>query len=150
MHYDYLLVGAGLFNAVFCEHARRAGKSCLVIERRPHIAGNIYTEKTEGIDVHVYGAHIFHTSDKEVWEYVNRFARFNNFVNRVKANYKGTLYSLPFNMYTFEKLWGVHTAQDAQEIIEKQRAVLQVKTPQNLEEQAIILVGTDVYEKLVK
>ena len=150
MHYDYLLVGAGLFNAVFCEHARRAGKSCLVIERRPHIAGNIYTEKTEGIDVHVYGAHIFHTSDKEVWEYVNRFARFNNFVNRVKANYKGTLYSLPFNMYTFEKLWGVHTAQEAQEIIDKQRAVLQGKTPQNLEEQAISLVGTDVYEKLVK
>ena len=150
MHYDYLLVGAGLFNAVFCEHARRAGKSCLVIERRNHIAGNIYTEKVEGIDVHVYGAHIFHTSDKQVWEYVNRFARFNNFVNRVKANYKGTLYSLPFNMYTFEKLWGVHTAEEAKAIIEKQRACLQGKTPQNLEEQAISLVGKDVYERLVK
>lgn len=149
-HYDYLLVGAGLFNAVFCEHACRAGKKCLVVERRNHIAGNIYTKKQEDIDVHVYGAHIFHTSDKEVWEYVQKFASFNNFVNRVKANYKGTLYSMPFNLYTFEKLWGVKTAQQAQEILERQRAELNGKTPQNLEEQAISLVGRDVYETLVK
>lgn len=150
MHYDYLLVGAGLFNAVFCEHALRAGKSCLVVERRDHIAGNIYTEQVEGIDVHVYGAHIFHTSDEAVWEYVNRFAGFNGFINRVKANYKGTIYSMPFNMYTFEKLWGVKTAEEAQAIIERQRAELGGKQPQNLEEQAISLVGRDVYETLVK
>ena len=150
MHYDYLLVGAGLYNAVFCEHAVRAGKSCLVVERRDHIAGNIYTEKREGIDVHVYGAHIFHTSDEEVWEYVNKFAKFNGFVNRVRANYKGKLYSMPFNMYTFEQLWGVKTAEEAKAIIDGQRASLGGKTPQNLEEQAIGLVGTDVYETLVK
>ena len=150
MHYDYLLVGAGLFNAVFCEHALRAGKSCLVVERRSHIAGNIYTEQVEGIDVHVYGAHIFHTSDETVWEYVNRFAGFNGFINRVKANYKGTIYSMPFNMYTFEKLWGVKTAEEAQAIIERQRAELGGKQPENLEEQAISLVGRDVYETLVK
>ncbi len=150
MHYDYLLVGAGLFNAVFCEHAIRAGKTCLVIERRDHIAGNIYTRKVEGIDVHVYGAHIFHTSDEAVWEYVNRFARFNGFVNRVKANYRGTLYSMPFNMYTFRQLWGVETAEEARRIIDEQRADLSGKTPANLEEQAISLVGHDVYERLVK
>ena len=150
MHYDYLLVGAGLYNAVFCEHAVRAGKSCLVVERRDHIAGNIYTEKREGIDVHVYGAHIFHTSDEEVWEYVNKFAKFNGFVNRVRANYKGKLYSMPFNMYTFEQLWGVKTAEEAKAIIDGQRASLGGKTPQNLEEQAIGLVGTDVYKTLVK
>ena len=124
MHYDYLLVGAGLFNAVFCEHARRAGKSCLVVERMGHIAGNIYTEKREGIDVHVYGAHIFHTSDEEVWNYVQKFATFNGFINRVKANYKGKLYSMPFNMYTFGRLWGVKTAEEAKAIIDGQRAVL--------------------------
>lgn len=150
MHYDYLLVGAGLYNAVFCEHAVRAGKKCLVVERRDHIAGNIYTEKVEDIDVHIYGAHIFHTSDKEVWDYICRFAHFNGFVNRVKANYKGTIYSMPFNMYTFEKLWGVKTPEEAQAIIEKQRACLNGKTPENLEEQAISLVGTDVYRTLVK
>ena len=150
MHYDYLLVGAGLYNAVFCEHAVRAGKSCLVVERRSHIAGNIYTEKVEGIDVHVYGAHIFHTSNEEVWTYVNQFASFNHFVNRVKANYKGKLYSMPFNMYTFEQLWGTKTAEEAQAIIESQRAALGGKQPENLEEQAISLVGTDVYETLVK
>ena len=149
-HYDYLLVGAGLFNAVFCEHALRAGKSCLVVEKRGHIAGNIYTEKREGIDVHVYGAHIFHTSDEAVWEYANRFAKFNGFVNRVKANYKGKLYSMPFNMYTFEQLWGVKTAEEAKAIIDQQRASLGGKTPENLEEQAISLVGTDVYKTLVK
>ena len=136
MHYDYLLVGAGLYNAVFCEHAVRAGKTCLVVERRGHIAGNIYTEKREGIDVHVYGAHIFHTSDEQVWEYVNRFAAFNGFVNRVKAEYKGKRYSMPFNMYTFEQLWGVKTAEEAKAIIDRQRASLGGKTPQNLEEQA--------------
>ena len=150
MHYDYLLVGAGLYNAVFCEHAVRAGKSCLVVERRSHIAGNIYTEKVEGIDVHVYGAHIFHTSNEEVWTYVNQFASFNHFVNRVKANYKGKLYSMPFNMYTFEQLWGTKTAEEAQAIIESQRTALGGKQPENLEEQAISLVGTDVYETLVK
>ncbi len=149
-HYDYLLVGAGLFNAVFCEHALRAGKSCLAVEKRGHIAGNIYTERREGIDVHVYGAHIFHTSDEEVWNYANKFATFNHFVNRVKANYKGTIYSMPFNMYTFEKLWGVKTAEEAKAIIDEQRAVLGGKTPENLEEQAISLVGKDVYETLVK
>ena len=150
MHYDYLLVGAGLYNAVFCEHAVRAGKTCLVVERRGHIAGNIYTEKREGIDVHVYGAHIFHTSDEQVWEYVNRFAAFNGFVNRVKAEYKGKRYSMPFNMYTFEQLWGVKTAEEAKAIIDGQRAALHGKQPENLEEQAISLVGTDVYNTLVK
>ena len=149
-HYDYLLVGAGLFNAVFAEHAIRAGKSCLVLEKRNHVAGNIYTEKREGIDVHVYGAHIFHTSDEEIWNYVNEFAEFNGFVNRVKANYKGKSYSMPFNMYTFESLWGVKTAEEAKKIIEEQRACLHGKQPQNLEEQAISLVGRDVYETLIK
>ncbi len=150
MHYDYLLVGAGLFNAVFCEHARRAGKTCLLVERRDHIAGNIYTKSVEGIDVHMYGAHIFHTSDPALWEYVNRFDTFNGFVNRVKAMYKGTLYSLPFNMYTFQQLWGVTDAEQAKAIIDEQRACLHGKTPENLEEQAISLVGKDVYLRLVK
>lgn len=149
-HFDYLLVGAGLFNAVFAEHASRAGKTCLMIERRGHIAGNIYTEKREGIDVHVYGAHIFHTSDEEVWQYVNRFASFNGFINRVKAKFEGKVYSMPFNMYTFESLWGVHTAEEAKKIIDEQRACLAGKTPENLEEQAISLVGRDVYETLIK
>lgn len=149
-HYDYLLVGAGLTNAVVAEHALRAGKTCLVIERRGHIGGNIYTEKREGIDVHVYGAHIFHTSDEEVWQYVNRFAAFNGFVNRVKANFRGKLFSMPFNMYTFEALWGVKTPEEAQAIIDSQRACLGGKQPENLEEQAISLVGRDVYETLVK
>lgn len=150
MHYDYLLVGAGLFNAVFCEHAMRAGKSCLIIEKRPHIAGNIYTEQVEDIQVHRYGAHIFHTSNREIWEYVNQFATFNHFINRVKANYKGKLYSLPFNMATFEALWGVKTAEEAQAIIEKQREDLADREPQNLEEQAIKLVGRDVYHTLIE
>lgn len=149
-HFDYLLVGAGLFNAVFAEHASRAGKTCLMIERRGHIAGNIYTEKREGIDVHVYGAHIFHTSDEEVWKYVNRFASFNGFINRVKAKFEGKIYSMPFNMYTFESLWGVQTAEEAKKIIDEQRACLAGKTPENLEEQAISLVGRDVYETLIK
>ena len=148
--YDYLIVGAGLFGCVFAHEANKAGKKCLVIERRAHIGGNAYTERLEGIDIHRYGAHIFHTSDEAVWEYVNRFAGFNGVINRVKANYKGTIYSMPFNMYTFEKLWGVKTAEEAQAIIERQRAELGGKQPQNLEEQAISLVGRDVYETLVK
>jgi UDP-galactopyranose mutase len=139
-----------LYSAVFCEHAIRAGKTCLVVEKRDHIGGNVYTKEVEGINVHVYGPHIFHTSNKEVWDYVNRFAKFNNFVNRMKANYKGTLYSLPFNMYTFEKLWGVKTEAEVHEIIERQRSYLKGKEPENLEEQAISLVGKDVYETLVK
>ena len=150
MHYDYLLVGAGLFNAVFCQHAIKAGKSCLIIDKRSHIAGNIYTEEIEGIQVHTYGAHIFHTSDTEVWEYINQFATFNNFINRVKANYNGKIYSLPFNMATFEALWGVKTPEEAMAIIEKQRQVLRGKEPENLEEQAISLVGTDVYHTLIE
>ena len=150
MHYDYLLVGAGLFNAVFCQHAIAAGKSVLVIDKRAHIGGNIYTKEIENIPVHMYGAHIFHTSDEEVWAYVNQFAHFNNFVNRVKANFNGKIYSLPFNMATFEALWGVQTAEEAKKIIEAQRQVLNGKEPQNLEEQAISLVGTDVYRTLIE
>lgn len=150
MHYDYLLVGAGLFNAVICQHAIKAGKTCCVIDKRSHIAGNIYTQEIAGIQVHMYGAHIFHTSNQEVWEYINQFATFNNFINRVKANYNGKMYSLPFNMATFEALWGVKTPQEAEAIIEKQRAILQGRTPKNLEEQAIHLVGTDVYHTLIE
>jgi len=148
--YDYLVVGAGLFGAVFAQQAKQAGKSVLVIDKRDHIAGNVYTEQIEGINVHVYGAHIFHTNNKEVWDYVNRFTEFNRFTNSPVANYKGELYSLPFNMYTFNKMWGVVTPQQAAEKIAEQRAAAGITEPKNLEEQAISLVGTDIYEKLVK
>ena len=149
-HYDYLIVGAGLYGAVFAQKAMEAGKTCLVIEKRDHIAGNIYTEAVEGIQVHRYGAHIFHTSNGEVWEYVNRFATFNRYTNSPVANYKGEIYNMPFNMNTFNKMWGVITPAEAQAEIERQRAAHYVAEPKNLEEQAINLVGTDIYEKLVK
>lgn len=148
--YDYLVVGAGLFGAVFAHEAALKGKKVKVIERRNHIAGNIYTREEEGIQVHQYGAHIFHTSDKEIWDYVNQFAEFNRYTNSPVANYKGEIYNLPFNMNTFNKLWGVVTPAEAQAKIEEQCAVLNGKTPENLEEQAISLVGTDIYEKLIK
>ena len=148
--YDYLVVGAGLYGAVFAQEAKAAGKSVLVIDKRNHIAGNVHCEEVEGINVHVYGAHIFHTNNKEVWNYVNRFAEFNRFTNSPVANYKGELYSLPFNMYTFNKMWGVVTPQEAQAKIEEQKAAAGITEPKNLEEQAISLVGTDIYEKLVK
>ena len=147
--YDYLVVGAGLYGAVFAQEAKAAGKSVLVIDKRNHIAGNVYCEEVEGINVHVYGAHIFHTNNKEVWQYVNRFAEFNRFTNSPVANYKGELYSMPFNMYTFNKMWGVVTPQEAQAKIDEQRKEIQGE-PQNLEEQAISLVGRDIYERLVK
>ncbi|MDG9519463.1 UDP-galactopyranose mutase [Streptococcus pneumoniae] len=148
--YDYLVVGAGLFGAVFAHEAALKGKKVKVIEKRNHIAGNIYTREEEGIQVHQYGAHIFHTSDKEIWEYVNQFAEFNRYTNSPVANYKGEIYNLPFNMNTFNKLWGVVTPAEAQVKIEEQRAILNGKAPENLEEQAISLVGTDIYEKLIK
>ena len=148
--YDYLIVGAGLFGAVFAHEAALKGKKVKVIEKRNHIAGNIYTREEEGIQVHQYGAHIFHTSDKEIWDYVNQFADFNRYTNSPVANYKGEIYNLPFNMNTFNKLWGVVTPAEAQAKIDEQRAVLNGKTPENLEEQAISLVGTDIYEKLIK
>ena len=150
MKYDYLVVGAGLFGAVFAQQCKAAGKSVLVIDKRPNIAGNVYTEEVEGINVHVYGAHIFHTNNKQVWDYVNRFAEFNRFTNSPVANYKGELYSLPFNMYTFNKMWGVVTPEQAEAKIQEQRAAAGITEPKNLEEQAISLVGTDIYEKLVK
>jgi UDP-galactopyranose mutase len=150
MKYDYLIVGAGLFGAVFAHEAKAAGKSVLVIDKRPNIAGNVYTEEVEGINVHVYGAHIFHTNNKKVWDYVTRFAEFNRFTNSPVANYKGELYSLPFNMYTFNKMWGVVTPEQAAAKIDEQRAAAGITEPKNLEEQAISLVGTDIYEKLVK
>ncbi|MGT2926484.1 UDP-galactopyranose mutase [Streptococcus cuniculipharyngis] len=148
--YDYLVVGAGLFGAVFAHEAALKGKKVKVIEKRDHIAGNIYTREEEGIQVHQYGAHIFHTSDKELWDYVNQFAEFNRYTNTPIANYKGEIYNLPFNMNTFNKLWGVVTPAEAQAKIDEQRSVLGGKTPENLEEQAISLVGTDIYEKLIK
>lgn len=147
--YDYLVVGAGLYGAVFAREAMDAGKSVLVIDRRSHIGGNIYTENVEGINVHRYGAHIFHTSNKEVWDYINRFTEFNNYVNSPIANYKGEIYNMPFNMNTFSKMWGVFTPAEAQAKIDEQRAEI-TGEPQNLEEQAISLVGRDIYEKLVK
>ena len=147
--YDFLIVGAGLYGAVFAREAAKRGKTSLVIDRRPHIAGNVYTEKTEGINVHKYGAHIFHTNNKEVWDYLQQFASFNRFTNSPVANYRGELYSLPFNMYTFNKMWGVITPEEAREKIAEQRAEIKGE-PQNLEEQAISLVGRDIYEKLVK
>lgn len=147
---DYLIVGAGLFGAVFAHEAKEAGKTCLVIDKRNHIAGNIYTDKVKDIDVHQYGAHIFHTSNETVWNYVNRFAKFNRYTNSPVANYKGEIYNMPFNMNTFNKLWGVVTPQEAQAKIEEQKAAYHVENPQNLEEQAISLIGPDVYTKLVK
>ena len=148
--YDYLIVGAGLFGAIFAERARVAGKKVLVIDKRDHVAGNIYTESVAGINVHKYGAHIFHTNDKAVWEYITRFAEFNRYTNSPVANYNGELYSLPFNMYTFNKMWGVVTPDEAKARIAEQRAAAGITEPKNLEEQAISLVGTDIYEKLVK
>lgn len=148
--YDYLVVGSGLFGAVFAQQAKAAGKQVLVIDRREHIAGNIYTKEIEGIQVHVYGAHIFHTNSHQAWNYVNRFASFNRFTNSPVANYHGELYSLPFNMYTFNKMWGVITPDEAAEKIEEQRRESGITKPKNLEEQAISLVGTDIYEKLIK
>ena len=150
MSYDYLVVGAGLYGAVFAQVAKAKGKKVLVIDKRDHIAGNIYTEEIEGINVHKYGAHIFHTNNKKVWEYITQFAEFNRFTNSPVANYKGELYSLPFNMYTFNQMWGVVTPQEAAAKIEEQKAAAGITEPKNLEEQAISLVGTDIYEKLVK
>lgn len=150
MKYDYLIVGAGLYGAVFAHEAAKKGKSCLVIDKREHIAGNIYTKETEGIQVHEYGAHIFHTSEKRIWDYVNQFAEFNNYINAPVAVYKDELYNLPFNMNTFSKMWGVKTPQEAKEIIERQIREAGIAEPENLEEQAISLVGRDIYEKLVK
>ncbi len=147
--YDYLIVGSGLFGAVFAHEATQKGKKCLVIERRNHFGGNIYCETREGINIHYYGGHIFHTPDKKIWQYVNQFAEFNNYVNSPIANYKGELYNLPFNMNTFHEMWGVITPQQAAAKISEQRAVINHE-PQNLEEQAISLVGTDIYEKLIK
>ena len=150
MKYDYLIVGAGLFGAVFAREAARKGKKTLVIDKRPHIAGNVYTEEIEGIHVHKYGAHIFHTNNRRVWNYINQFAEFNRFTNSPIANYKGELYSLPFNMYTFNKMWGVITPQGAFEMIKKQREEAGITDSTNLEEQAISLVGVDIYERLIK
>lgn len=150
MHYDYLIVGAGLFGAVFAHEMTKSGKKCLVIDKREHIAGNIYCENVEGINVHKYGAHIFHTSNKEIWEYVNQFAEFNNYINSPVAVYKDELYNLPFNMNTFSKMWGIKTPQEAKDMIAQQIEELGITEPQNLEEQALSLVGKDVYEKLVK
>ena len=150
MKYDYLVTGAGLYGAVFAHEAKTKGKKVLVIDKRQNIAGNIYTESVEGIHVHKYGAHIFHTNNKTVWDYVNQFATFNRFTNSPLANYKGELYSLPFNMYTFNKMWGVVTPEEAAQKIEEQKKDAGITEPKNLEEQAISLVGTDIYEKLVK
>ena len=148
--FDYLVVGAGLYGAVFAYSAKKAGKTVLVVDKRDHIAGNVYTKSIEDINVHIYGAHIFHTNNKTVWEFVNKFAEFNRFTNSPVANYKGELYSLPFNMYTFNKMWGVVTPEEAQAKIEEQKKEANISEPENLEEQAISLVGTDIYEKLIK
>lgn len=148
--YDYLLVGAGLYSAVFAHEAKKRGKTCLIIEKRNHVAGNIYCEQIEGINVHKYGAHIFHTSNKEVWDYVNQFAEFNNYINSPVAVYKDELYNLPFNMNTFSKLWGIKTPAEAKAKIKEQVESLGIIEPKNLEEQALSLAGTDVYEKLIK
>ena len=150
MKYDYLVVGAGLYGAVFAQKAKEQGKTVLVIDKRLNIAGNVYTQEMEGIHVHVYGAHIFHTNNKEVWDYITKFAEFNRFTNSPVANYHGELYSLPFNMYTFNKMWGVVTPEEAAAKIEEQKNAAGITEPKNLEEQAISLVGTDIYEKLVK
>ena len=148
--YDYLVVGAGLYGAVFAHEAKKAGKSVLVIDKRPNIAGNVFTEDVEGIHVHKYGAHIFHTNNKKVWNYITRFAEFNRFTNSPVANYHGELYSLPFNMYTFNKMWGVVTPEEAAAKIEEQKKEAGITEPKNLEEQAISLVGRDIFEKLIK
>lgn len=150
MKYDYLIVGAGLFGAVFAYEATKKGKKCLVIDKRDHIAGNIYTKETENINVHQYGAHIFHTSDRKIWDYVNSFADFNNYINSPVAVYKDELYNLPFNMNTFSRMWNIKTPSEAKAIIKKQIEELNITEPKNLEEQALSLVGTDVYEKLIK
>ena len=149
-HYDYLIVGAGLFGAVFAHEATKRGKRCLVVEKRSHIGGNVFTEEIEGIQVHKYGAHIFHTSNEEVWQYVCQFARFNNFINSPVANYKGKLYNLPFNMNTFYQMWGVKTPAEAAAKIDEQRKAAGIVEPRNLEEQAISLVGEDIYRILIK
>lgn len=149
MTYDYLIVGSGLFGSVFAYEAKKQGKKCLVVERRSHIGGNIYCEQKDGINIHKYGAHIFHTSNKTVWDYINQFAEFNNYINSPVANYKGEIYNLPFNMNTFSKMWEIRTPQEAEQIISEQRQVI-TGEPQNLEEQAISLVGTDIYTKLIK
>lgn len=148
--YDYLIVGAGLYGAVMAQQLSKFGKKCLVIDKRPHIAGNVYTEEIEGIQVHRYGAHIFHTNMPEIWKYVNQFAEFNRFINSPMANYKGTLYNLPFNMNTFHSMWGCITPTEAKEKIERQRKEHYINAPKNLEEQAINLVGIDIYEKLIR
>ncbi len=149
-HYDYLVVGAGLFGCVFAHEAAKAGKRVCVIDRRDHIAGNVYTKEQAGINVHVYGAHIFHTSDERVWRYINQFCTFNHYINSPIAIYKDELYNLPFNMNTFSKLWGIRTPDEAKQKIASQIEGLGIKEPKNLEEQALSLVGTDVYEKLIK
>ncbi len=149
MKYDYLIVGSGLFGAVFAHEARERGRRCLVLERRDHIGGNVYTYRRDGINIHKYGAHIFHTSDRGVWEYINRFAEFNNYINSPVANYKGEIYNMPFNMNTFNRMWGVRTPDEARAIIERQRAEVTGQVD-NLEKQAISLVGRDIFEKLVK
>ena len=148
--YDYLIVGAGLYGATFAHEAKKAGKSVLVIDKRNHIAGNVYTEEQQKINIHMYGAHIFHTNNSKVWKYLNQFAEFNRFTNSPIANYKGEIYSLPFNMYTFNKMWGVKTPAEALEKIEEQKKAAGITEPKNLEEQAISLVGKDIFEKLVK
>lgn len=150
MMYNYLIIGAGLYGSVFAHEAAKAGRKVLVIDKYPHIGGNVYTENMEGINVHVYGAHIFHTNDKRIWDYVNQFAEFNRFTNSPVANYHGELFSLPFNMYTLNKMWGVVTPEEAAAKIEEQKKSAGIKEPKNLEEQAISLVGIDIYEKLVK
>ena len=150
MKYDYLVVGAGLFGATFAYEAKKKGKTCLVIDKRNHIAGNIYTKEQSGINVHVYGAHIFHTSDKEIWDYINQFAEFNNYINSPVAVYKDELYNLPFNMNTFSKMWNIRTPEEAKKVIKDQIQELNITEPKNLEEQALSLVGRDVYEKLIK
>ena len=149
MKYDYLIVGAGLFGSVFACEAKKRGKKCLVVDKRNHIGGNIYCEQKDGINIHKYGAHIFHTSNKKVWDYVNQFAEFNNYINSPVANYNGEIYNLPFNMNTFSKMWGISTPQQAEAIINEQKQAI-THEPQNLEEQAISLVGTDIYTKLIK
>ena len=147
--YDYLLVGSGLFAGVFAWHARKEGKTCLVLEKRPHAGGNIYCEEIEGINVHKYGAHIFHTSNREVWDFVNSLVEFNRYTNSPVANYKGEMYNMPFNMNTFSRMWGISTPAEAKQIIDEQRKIIRGE-PKNLEEQAISLVGTHIYQKLVK
>lgn len=150
MKYDYIIVGAGLFGSVFAHEMTKDGKKCLIIEKRNHIGGNVYTENQENINVHKYGAHIFHTNNKEVWEYINQFTEFNRYTNSPVANYKGELYNLPFNMNTFYQMWGVKTPEEAKAKIEEQKSESKIDNPQNLEEQAISLIGKDIYEKLVK